>query len=172
MIDCKKGHKTLKIIPPFYNIPFFVLQLWGCLWNVWGQRNIRNIDTSKGLKKSLHIEFLPLLLFLETTAPCEKAHTKEEDDEKPHGKRLAFPAEALLNQPDANITHKCESSRAQPYYQDTDNKQLPRYLLFKIYTIPYRYIDFSRIVFSIWIILGIKKDFLKHILNGKTSSID
>lgn len=44
-------------------------------------------------------------------------------------------------------------------------KQLPRYLLFKIYTIPYRYIDFSRIVFSIWIILGIKKDFLKHILN-------
>lgn len=121
MIDCKNGHKTLKIIPQFYNIPFFVPQLWGCLWNFWGQGNIRNIDTSKGLKKSLHIEVLPLLLFLETTAPCEKAHTKEDDDEKPHGKRLAFPAEALLNQPDVNITYKCKSSTAQPCYQDTDN---------------------------------------------------
>ena len=71
-------------------------------------------------EKSFHLEVLSLLLFLETTIPCEKAHAKQEDDEIVRGKRLDFPAEALPNQPcPSHIS--ASPARVQPYYQVTEN---------------------------------------------------
>lgn len=99
------------------NISFFLLQLWGCLCNFWGQWNVGNTDISKVLKKVCTLKFC-MFCCSSKPLPHVKKPTPDKRMMKNHmEKKLAFPAEALLNQPHPSQHYtqfKCEPSKVQP----------------------------------------------------------